>query len=85
MVPTQSQQESLTDDGRRRSVRSVGKVGPRGDSSRAAAAAAGGVRGRAGADACASAATDADADARRRGRQVRTATDAAASLAPWDC
>lgn len=86
--PTQSQ-VSLTDDGRRKSVPSAGKVGPPGDSSWAAAAvpaAADDVRGRADADACASAAADADVDARRTGRRrARTATDAAASSVPWDC
>lgn len=86
--PTQSQQESLTDDGRRRSVRSAGKVGLPGGSIRVAVAApeaAGDVREREGAGACANAATDVDEDARRRERQVRTATDAAVSSAPSDC
>jgi len=86
-VLTQSQQESPTDDGRRRSVQSAGKVGPPGDSIRAAAApaAAGGVRGHAGVGAYASVATGADEDARRRGRRAHTATDAVASSARWDC
>lgn len=86
-VLTQSQQESPTDDGRRRSVRSAGKVGPPGDSIRAAAApaAAGGVRGHAGVDACASVSMGAGEDARRRGRRARTATDAVASSARWGC
>lgn len=85
MVLTQSQQESPTDDGRRRSVRSAGKVGLPGDSTRAVAAAAGDVRGHAGVDACASVVMDADEDARRRERRVRTATDAVVSSARWGC
>lgn len=82
MVLTQSQQESPTDDGRRRSVRSAGKVGPLGGSTQAAAAApAGGVHGHAGVGAYASVVMGAGEDARRRGRRARTATDAVASSA----
>lgn len=88
MDPTRSRRESPTNDGRRRSVPSAGKGLP-GDSNRAAAAVpavADGVRERADVDARVSVAADADADARRTGRRrARTATDAAASSAPWDC